>query len=78
MLFVHRDHWGRRIGQRLLDAIAEYAAHRSHTRLQLWTAAGNHPAQRLYLRAGFQPSGRTKYLATGELVIHLIRHLGSV
>jgi ribosomal protein S18 acetylase RimI-like enzyme len=76
MLFVHPDHWGRRIGQQLLDAVAEHAAHRGHTRLQLWTGAANRPAQRLYRRAGFQPTSRTKHLATGEAVIHLIRHVG--
>jgi GNAT superfamily N-acetyltransferase len=75
MVFVHPHHWGRRIGQQLLDAIAERVAHRGHTCLQLWTGAANRPAQRLYQRAGFQPSGRTKQLATGESIIHLIRHL---
>jgi GNAT superfamily N-acetyltransferase len=75
MVFVHPHHWGRRIGQQLLEAIACHVAHRGHTCLQLWTGAANRPAQRLYQRAGFQPSGRTKQLATGESIIHLIRQL---
>jgi GNAT superfamily N-acetyltransferase len=75
MVFVHPRHWGRRIGQQLLDSLAEHAAHRGHTRLQLWTGTSNHPAQRLYQQAGFQPSGRTKHIASGEPVIHLIRNL---
>ncbi|MFF1611605.1 GNAT family N-acetyltransferase [Amycolatopsis sp. NPDC058278] len=75
MVFVHPHHWGRRVGQQLLEAIARHAAHRGHTCLQLWTGAANRPAQRLYQRAGFQPSGRTKELATGESIVHLIRRL---
>lgn len=73
MIFVHPDHWGERIGQHLLDAIAEHAARRGQTELQLWTGRSNQRAQRLYQRAGFLPSGRTEQLDTGEAVIHLTR-----
>jgi ribosomal protein S18 acetylase RimI-like enzyme len=76
MIFVRPDHWGKHIGQHLLDAIAEHAARRGHTHLQLWTGRTNQRAQRLYQRAGFLPSGRTKQLDTGEPVIHLIRRIG--
>jgi ribosomal protein S18 acetylase RimI-like enzyme len=76
MIFVRPDHWGRHIGQHLLDAIAEHAARCGHTHLQLWTGRSNQRAQRLYQRAGFLPSGRTKQLDTGEPVIHLIRRIG--
>jgi ribosomal protein S18 acetylase RimI-like enzyme len=73
MIFVHPDHWGRHIGQHLIDAVAEHATRRGHTDLQLWTGDSNERAQRLYRRAGFLPSGRTKQLDTGEAVIHLVR-----
>jgi ribosomal protein S18 acetylase RimI-like enzyme len=76
MIFVRPDHWGEHIGQSLLDAIAEHAARRGHTHLQLWTGHSNQRAQRLYQRAGFLPSGRTKQLDTGEPVILLIRRIG--
>ncbi len=69
MVFVHPGHWGRRVGQQLLEAIAHHAGHRGHTCLQLWTGAANRPARRLYQRAGFHPSGRTGQLASGEPVI---------
>jgi ribosomal protein S18 acetylase RimI-like enzyme len=74
MVFVHPDHWGRRIGQDLLAVIAEHSVHRGHTSLQLWTGQRNHRAQRLYERAGFRPSGRTHRLG-GELILHLARDL---
>jgi GNAT superfamily N-acetyltransferase len=77
MVFVHPDQWGKRIGQLLLDAVAENAAGRGYTLLQVWTGQSNERARRLYLRAGFQPSGRVEDLDSGEPVIHLIRALAS-
>jgi GNAT superfamily N-acetyltransferase len=78
MLFVHPDYWGKRIGQVLLDAVAEHAAQRGHTELQLWTGQRNHAAQRLYRRAGFQTAGRKRLLDTGEPIIHLIRPISTL
>jgi ribosomal protein S18 acetylase RimI-like enzyme len=77
MVFVHPEHWGRRVGQRLLDAVAGHAAQRGQFVLQLWTGQDNHRAQRLYRRAGFRPTGRTKQLPTGQLVIQLARVTGA-
>jgi GNAT superfamily N-acetyltransferase len=73
MVFVHPDHWGKAIGQHLLTAIATYAAKQGYNRLQLWTGQSNERAQRLYRRAGFELSGRTQKLNSGELVLHLTR-----
>jgi ribosomal protein S18 acetylase RimI-like enzyme len=73
MVFVHPHHWGRYIGQQLLDAIAERAARRGHLVLQLWTGQTNDRAQRLYQRAGFRPTGHTKCLPTGLPIIQLTR-----
>jgi GNAT superfamily N-acetyltransferase len=75
MVFVHPHRWGRRISQRLLDTIAEHAPQRGHLVLQLWTGQTNHRAQHLYQRAGFQPSGHTKYLPTGQPIIHLAKKI---
>jgi ribosomal protein S18 acetylase RimI-like enzyme len=77
MVFVHPEHWGRRIGQQLLDAVAEHAARRGHLVLQLWTGQTNHQAQHLYQRAGFRPTGHTKYLSTGQPIIQLARTITS-
>jgi ribosomal protein S18 acetylase RimI-like enzyme len=71
MVFVHPHCWGRRIGQHLLDTVADHAARRGHRLLQLWTGQANQRAQRLYRRVGFQPTGVTKHLPTGEPVIQL-------
>jgi GNAT superfamily N-acetyltransferase len=71
MVFVHPGYWGRRIGRRLLDTVADHAARRGHHVLQLWTGQANQRAQRLYERVGFRPTGNTKHLPTGEPTIQL-------
>lgn len=73
MVFVHPHHWGRRIGQQLLDTVAEYAAQGGHLVLHLWTGQNNHQAQRLYQRAGFRSTGHTKKLPTGQPIIQLAK-----
>ncbi|MEV0398839.1 GNAT family N-acetyltransferase [Actinoallomurus sp. NPDC050550] len=75
MVFVRPDHWGKRIGELLLDAVREEALRQGHTSLQLWTGQGNDRALRLYDRTGFRPSGRTGRLSTGERIVHLTRSL---
>jgi ribosomal protein S18 acetylase RimI-like enzyme len=75
MVFVDPDHWGKAIGGHLLSAVATSAGKAGYQRLQLWTGQSNDRAQRLYRRAGFELSGRTKQLDTGELVLHLTRPL---
>jgi ribosomal protein S18 acetylase RimI-like enzyme len=76
MVFVHPEHWGRRIGQLLLDTVAEHAAQRGQLLLALWTGESNHRAQRLYRRAGFRPTGDTRCLPSGEPIIRLARTTG--
>jgi ribosomal protein S18 acetylase RimI-like enzyme len=71
MVFVHPECWGRRIGQQLLDTIAEHAARRGHRVLQLWTGQTNHRARHLYRRVGFRPTGNARHLPTGEPVVQL-------
>jgi ribosomal protein S18 acetylase RimI-like enzyme len=50
---VLASHRGRRIGERLLDAVAREASARGACKLTLEVLAGNTPALRLYHRAGF-------------------------
>lgn len=73
MVFVHPNYWGKAIGQHLLTSVATYAAKQGYSLLQLWTGQSNERAQRLYRRAGFELSGRTQKLDSGELVLHLTR-----
>lgn len=77
MVFVHPDHWGKAIGGDLLTAIAAAAGRAGYDVLQLWTGQSNERAQRLYRRSGFELTGRTKRLGTGELVLHLARPITS-
>jgi len=58
MVFVHPHHRGKAIGHDLLTAIDTYAAGQGIGRLQLWTGEHNERAQRLYRRAGVEPTGR--------------------
>ncbi len=69
MVFVHPEAQGRGIGRLLL----EHAVRLCHPRLQVWTGVFNDRARRLYRSAGFTPSGRRAFLATGDLIEHLVR-----
>jgi ribosomal protein S18 acetylase RimI-like enzyme len=73
MVFVHPDHWGRRMGLLLLEGISEHAHKQGYAHLQVWTGESNDRAQHLYRRAGFTPSGRTLLLDSGEPVLHFVR-----
>ncbi|SBW23091.1 arabinose efflux permease family protein [Candidatus Protofrankia californiensis] len=73
MVFVHPDHWGRRVGELLIGHLADQACLRGFAWLQLWTGAGNDRAQRLYRRVGFVPSGRRLRLEKGEEILHFVR-----
>ncbi|WP_329027061.1 GNAT family N-acetyltransferase [Streptomyces sp. NBC_00690] len=73
MVFVHPDHWGRRIGLLLLEGISGHANKQGYTHIQVWTGESNDRAQHLYRRAGFTPSGRTLLLDSGEPVLHFVR-----
>ncbi len=75
MVFVHPDHWGKRIGHLLLDCVADQAAERGYSYVQLWTGQDNRRAQRLYQRAGYKPSGRIQRDGAGEAIIQLVRPL---
>ena len=47
MVFVLPDHWGRRIGGKLVEAVLTAARSRGYDRAQLWTHTNNLRAQQL-------------------------------
>lgn len=53
-LVVARSHRGRRIGQRLIEAVEQEARHRGCSAVTLEVLGDNHSAMRLYRRCGFQ------------------------
>lgn len=52
-LAVAASHRGQRIGEAMLDKVAELARARGACKLTLEVLSGNHSAQRLYARSGF-------------------------
>jgi len=53
---------GRRVGEALIEAAASWAKSRSFATLLLWVTESNMPAQRLYARCGFTPTGECQPL----------------
>jgi GNAT superfamily N-acetyltransferase len=53
---------GRGLGQRLIEAVADWARGRGAVRLDLSVTEGNRAASVLYTRAGFAPTGRRRPL----------------
>lgn len=69
-LFVAREHQGRRIGTRLLQALLDIADNwLLLRRVELTVMVGNDRARRLYERLGFEVEGRRKLsvIAEGEI-----------
>lgn len=77
MVFVDPHHWGRGLGTGMLAELHRAAEQQRWTRMSLWTRESNHPAQRLYLRAGYRPTGRTAELPTAERILEFEAALGS-
>jgi GNAT superfamily N-acetyltransferase len=53
---------GRGLGQRLIEAVADWARGRGAARLDLSVTEGNRAAAAVYTRAGFAPTGRRRPL----------------
>ncbi len=51
---------GQRLGARLIDAVISWAARHGDRTIGLWVNDRNHPAIKLYRRAGFTPTGESK------------------
>lgn len=58
-MWVAPDHRGCGVGERLIDAVAQWARSAGYSRLLLDVADRNLPAIALYRRAGFLPTGET-------------------
>jgi ribosomal protein S18 acetylase RimI-like enzyme len=56
-MWVHPAARGRGVGDLLLLAALRWAPEHGHRKVDLWVAEGNHHAERLYARHGFQRTG---------------------
>jgi GNAT superfamily N-acetyltransferase len=76
-MWVQPDWRARDVGGRLVEALAGWAAGEAVSRLRLWVADGNGPAERLYRRHGFRRTGERQPLGTyGRAEFAMERRLG--
>jgi ribosomal protein S18 acetylase RimI-like enzyme len=77
-MWINADYRGRKIGEKLLAAAADWSAHRGADQLVLDVTETNEPAIRLYRRAGFSETGRSEPLRSnpGLLSLRMSRLLG--
>lgn len=54
------------LGQMMLEAVVSWAKEKNTKRLELNVTCGDGSAMRLYVRAGFKPSGRREILRPGS------------
>ncbi len=64
-MWVHPDARGNGIARALLDHLGEIAHTDGATRVALWVADGNDIARRVYLAAGFEPTGDREVIRDG-------------
>lgn len=76
-VWVEPGRRGRRIGEALVEAVADWARRRGHRQIKLLVAHGNAPALALYERIGFRRTGATLPLRNKPAVIQdeMIREL---
>ena len=63
---------GRGVARDLIRAVARWAAARGSTRVVLFVQEANEPAQHLYARAGFRPTGDRAPAAGGRSALKLV------
>jgi ribosomal protein S18 acetylase RimI-like enzyme len=63
---------GRGVARDLIRAVARWAAERGSTRVVLFVQEANEPAQHLYARAGFRPTGDRAPAAGGRSAFKLV------
>lgn len=68
-MWVHPDHRGGGASTALLTAVRTWALNGGATTLVLWVTRGNHPAARLYQRAGFVETGGRKPLPSDPTLL---------
>jgi ribosomal protein S18 acetylase RimI-like enzyme len=76
-MWVHPRARGRGVGDLLMTAALRWALERAVPEVRLWAAEGNHHAERLYERHGFQRTGTVKPIRdrAGELEFAMSREL---
>jgi RimJ/RimL family protein N-acetyltransferase len=74
-VWLHPDHRGRGVIQRMIDAVVAWGAERHVERARLYVHADNVRAQGAYRKAGFVPSGRSFVGSTGR-ELEMVRPLG--
>jgi RimJ/RimL family protein N-acetyltransferase len=65
-VWLHPDHRGQGVIQRMIDAVVAWGAERGVERARLYVHADNARAQGAYRKAGFAPSGRAFTGSTGR------------
>jgi ribosomal protein S18 acetylase RimI-like enzyme len=68
LLMVRREHWGKQIGTRLLDAVTTESRAMKLQNVNLYTRAGNVRAQQLYERYGYASRGEAISQRQGAMV----------
>ncbi|MQY24261.1 GNAT family N-acetyltransferase [Nocardia macrotermitis] len=56
-MFVESAARGTGVSRELIEAVANWARAEGHSELRLWVLDGNTPAEKLYRRMGFAPTG---------------------
>ncbi|WP_280267667.1 GNAT family N-acetyltransferase [Nocardia wallacei] len=59
-MFVAAAARGTGTSDRLIETVADWARAGGHAELRLWVLDGNTPAEKLYRRRGFAPTGRRR------------------
>ncbi|MBO0819743.1 MAG: GNAT family N-acetyltransferase [Nocardiopsaceae bacterium] len=70
-MWVRPSARGRKVGETLITACADWARSRGHDELFLWVFEPNTPARRLYERRGFLPTGERQPLPANPAAIEI-------
>ena len=65
-LSVHPAWRGRGVGDRLVQAVLDWAREEGYPEVRLWVSADNAPAERLYVRHGFVRTGECQPVTPGD------------
>lgn len=71
-LYVAPEAAGRGIGTFIMDEVLRQAREAGHPSVNLWVFDENAIAKKLYSKAGFSPSGRTRVREWRELEVELV------
>jgi ribosomal protein S18 acetylase RimI-like enzyme len=74
-VWLHPEHRGLGLVQRMIDAVVAWGAERAIERARLYVHADNARAQGAYRKAGFAPSGRS-FVGSSGPELEMVRPLG--